>query len=57
VTWVAHPCARPRGGGLVHGRPPTSGFSERELGRLHTLVEENRERFEAAWHESFAPER
>jgi hypothetical protein len=29
----------------------------RDLGRLHTLVEENRERFEEAWHELFAPER
>lgn len=33
------------------------GFSGRELRRLRTLVEENRERFEEAWHEFFAPER
>ena len=33
------------------------GFSGRELGRLHALVEENREQFEEAWHEFFAAER
>jgi hypothetical protein len=35
----------------------TSGFTGRELGRLRALAEENRERFEEAWHEFFAPER
>jgi hypothetical protein len=42
-------------------RPPAlasaGGFSGRELRRLHALVEANRDRFEEAWHEFFAPER
>jgi hypothetical protein len=34
-----------------------SGFAGRELGRLHSLVEEHRDQFEDAWHEFFSPQR